>query len=309
MTFDGVTYQAHEDWTAETEYVTVPRSTNLQGRVGESEEHVITRIRIKPVATSANLATLLAKLYPYQPGNIGQLIFPSVDKPGVIQTKDGKAVTFAAGAITDMPEMTLAPNVDLFGEFEVTFLRENETTGSDEDAHAEVTDNAYAEPTLDPLTLISCRYALGWGDTPPFNAIETTAAGIRFKPTASFAELKTQRDGLLNMRLTGVTAQARFEPVNLDVDDFINALMFDSGASAGRGKMIGTRGFPLAVTGEGAGNPMLTLPLAAPKTSRQQFANGETPRVGEVLMEAQRKYASGALQPLYAVAVVPPGDG
>lgn len=305
LTFDGVSIQAHEDWTATTEYVTVDRATNLQGKIGEGEEHVITRIRIKPVATSANLATLLSKLFPYQPGNVGQLIFPSTDKPAVIQTKDGKAVTFAAAAITDMPELQFAPNRDLIGEFELTCLRENETTGSDEDAHAEVGDNAYVEPTLDPLTLISCRYGIAWGSTPPFDAIETDENGLRFKAAASFAELKTMRDGLINMRLTGVNANARFVPVNLDCDDFINALMFTDGASAGRGKMLGARGFELSVYGEGAGNPTLLLPLTTPKTGSQQFAQGESPRVGEVQMEAQRKYQSSALQPLYTLGVVP----
>lgn len=300
LTWNGATIQLMADWRAETEIVTRDRSTNLRGRVGAWERYSVTKITARPVVTSANLATLITKLFPYTPAMIGQLIFPSSDLPAVIQTKDGRSITYAAAAITRMPTVTFSPEEDLFGDFELTCLLANEADATEDDSHVVEASSAYTEPTLDPLTIIAARYAFAWGATSPFDAIETNEAGVVLTPSVTFDDLLTQRDGLINMRIREVTATLGFTPVNLASDDFYS-LVIPQGSSAGRGKAMGSRGLAFTATplGSGAGRPSLNVPLAVPTKAPLQFGGG--PRVGEVTLACEQKATSGVIGALYSL--------
>jgi hypothetical protein len=301
LTWNGVTIQLTADWKAETEIKTKDRSTNLRGRVGAWEDYSLTKITARPVVTSANLATLITKLFPYKPSMVGQLIFPGTDLPAVIQTKDGRSITFAAAALTKMPDVTFAPGEDLFGDFELTCLIENEADASSDDTHAVEASSTYTEPSFDPLTIIAARYTFAWGETAPFDDIETDEKGVSLKPSVTFEELQTQRDGLLNMRIKEVTSELSFLPVNLDSEDFWD-LIKPQGSSAGRGKPMGSRGLAFTATplGSGAGRPSLSVPLAVPTKGANQFGSG--PRVGEVTLACEQKSVTGTISDLFTLS-------
>lgn len=308
LTWNGVTIQLAADWKAETEIVTKDRSTNLRGRVGAWEEYTKTVITARPVVTSANLASLITTLLPYKPSMIGQLIFPSVDLPAVIQMKEGRGVTFAAAALTKMPEIMLAPGEDLFGDFELTCLLENEGEASDADTHAVEASSAYTEPSLDPLSIIAARYDFAWGSSSPFDEIETDEKGVKLTPSITFDELQTQRDGLINMRIKEVTAALSFVPVNIGSEDFFD-LVIPQGTSAGRGKPMGARGQEFTATpiASGAGLPSLTVPLAVPTKGPQQFGSGS--RIGEVNLACEQKATEGAIGDLFTLAATAAEEG
>lgn len=301
LTWNGVTMQLMADWKAETEIITKDRATNLRGRVGAWEEYSLTKITARPVVTAANLATLITKLFPYTPAMVGQLIFPGTDLPAVIQTKDGRSLTYAAAALTKMPDVTLAPSEDLFGDFELTCLMENEADAADSDSHVVEASSTYTEPTLDPLSIIAARYGFAWGASSPFDEIETDEKGVVLKPTVTFEELQTQLDGLQNMRIKEVTAELTFVPVNLASADFYN-LVIPQGSTAGRGKPMGARGLAFTATplGTGAGRPSLSVPLAVPTKAPLQF--GSASRIGEVTLACEQKATAGVIGSLFTLA-------
>lgn len=302
LTWNGLTIQMADDWKAETEIITTPQKTNLQGKIGEREEYSITRITFKPLAFAGDLQALFDALIPYTPDDIGTRIFPDSDVPAVIQTKSGRSITYSASAITKMPTVTFAPNKDLFGEVELTCLRKNNTAATDAAAHVADASSAYTEPDLDPLDIVSSTYALALGNSSPLNAIETDENGIVFEPTMATKERATNNDGLLNYQITEVAASVKFTPVNIDSSTFNDTLLKADGSTAGRGKFLAARGLELTVTGAAAGDPLLTIPNAVCPKGGLQF-NGDG-RLSEVTLQAQRTSSAGALQDLFTLSTV-----
>ena len=218
LTAGGITIEMAEDWKSHSQIMKADMKTNLHGIVGSSEEHVITKITGKPIAMSGNLADLIAFLFPYTPDMIGQLVMPDSDSPAIIQTRDGKSITYAASCISKMPEVNLAANVDIFGDFELTCLR---AVGADPTSAADVAHvqpSAFAAPSLDPLTRIRSPYTVAWGSTAPFDAIETSKAGVKFSPSVKLSPVEpdlTRQTGIfvaLRLAPTGACLIRRLRP-------------------------------------------------------------------------------------------------
>lgn len=303
LTWNGVTFQLVEDWEAQSEIRSREVTTNLQGLVGKREGDSVTKITAKPIAFTGSLATLFGKLFPYSPASIGNLIYPATDLPAIVQTKDGKSITFAAAAVTGMPAVQFTPMKDLFGAVTLTCIRKSGVAASDATSHAVVAASAYAEPTVDIDDISAALYNLAWGATSPFDDIETDEEGVTFTPEVQLSELKTSRDGLLNQRVQGVTARLQFTPVNLDADDFYDAFLQMDGAAAGRGKLLAARGQQLTVRGDGSGDPLLTVPRAVPVSGSARFSQSNS-RVGQVTLEAHRYDVAGVLQSLFTLGIV-----
>jgi len=304
LTWNGVTFQLVDDWEAQSEIRAREVRTNLQGLVGKREDYAITRITAKPIAFTGSLSSLFTKLFPYSPASIGNLIFPATDLPAVIQTKDGKSITYSAAAITTMPPLQFSPMRELIGQVVLTCIRKAGVAADDAAAHVAVGSSAYSEPTADLDDISAALYTGAWGSTSPFDDIETDEEGFTFTPQVQLSDLLTARDGLLNQRVQGVTAEVRFVPVNIDVDDFYDDFLQLDGSNAGRGKLLKARGQELTVTGDNAGDPVLTIPRAVPITGPARLSQANS-RVGQVTLEAHRHDLAGVLQSLFTLGVVP----
>jgi hypothetical protein len=305
LTWNGVTFQMHDDWTVDDSPEHFDVVTNLQGRVARGISDVMAKISFTPIAFGASIATLFTKLFPYQPSMRGQLIFPSTDLPAVIQTQAGRSITFSSAALTKMPEITFAPDKVFFGRAELTCLIKNNAASSDADAFVTVANSAYTEPALNPLDILFDLYTVTYGTgTPaaPFNSIETDEGGVRFAPTVDLTPRKTARRGTYNMMIDGVSAEVRFTPENITEADWYDVLMKLDGTGVTRGKLRGVLGDQLTVTGSGTGKARLTIPLAAAEDGGVRF--GSDSRVSEVTMAAHRKANAGVLQPLFTLGVV-----
>jgi hypothetical protein len=287
LTWNGLTIQLHDDWQVEVEEVVEERRTNLDGLASHGLSHRIATITGKPVAVSTNVADLMTKLHPYKASDRGKLlstVLGGANLPAVIQTMDGRSITFSACFLTQMPEMTFAPNVDVFGDVTWTcILAESGTFATLANFVAEAS-SAFTAPALNPVNLISERYNLSWGSTAPFDAIETDTSGIVLRPTLDTTELSTQKAGLLDWRINDVTAEVEFTPVNLTSANF-NSLI----ATVARGKAMS--GFGQALTVQqttGTGSPKLVAGLAVPITKSQRFSMES--RVGAVTMRLERPF-------------------
>ncbi len=300
LTIAGITIEMAEDWKVTHQIQKVDMKTNLHGVVGSSEDYVIAKITGKPIATSANLSALLAFLFPYQPEMIGQLAMPDSDTPAVIQTRDGKEITFAAAFLSKMPDVTLAANTDIFGEFEITCIRAFGGDPTNPLDMVQVSSSEYVAPSMDPLARIRAPYAVAWGDAAPFSAIEASKAGVKFSPVVKLTAVEPDLTRLINYRIESVEATAKFTPLNLDADDFTGFVQL-AGATAGVGKVLGTRGQQLTVTPSGGVGPRLVLPLSVPEEGPMEFNTKS--RVGEVTLHAHRKNIAGALQPLFDLSL------
>jgi len=295
LVWNGITFQMHEDWTVDLDLKHFDVKTNLQGTVGKAiSDSAVAKIKCKPIAFAGSLAALLAALVPYQPSMRGTLIFPSSDLPLVIQTQEGKSITFAAAALTQMPELTFAPDKEFFGTVEFTCLIANETAPDDAAAFFTLADSAYVEPSMDPLDILFDLYTLVWGATPsaPFDGIETDEAGITFTPKVTFKERRTASRRLYNFMIDDVTAEVKFVPENVTETNWA-ALIKTQGTGYGPGKLRGSFADVLTIAGSATGKARLTIPLAAGEAAPLRFSADS--RVGQVTMSAHRKQISTAL--------------
>lgn len=300
LTWNGLTIQLHEDWEINVEENLEERKTNLQGLVGHGMNYRTAKISGKPVAVSTNLADLLTKLHPYKASDKGKrlsTVLGAADLPAVVQTADGRSVTFPAALLTKMPDITFAPNKDVIGEFELTaLLSDGGDLGTLANFMAEAS-SSYTEPTLNPANLVSHRYTLSWGSTSPFNAIEMDESGLVLAANLQTADVMTQRDGLLDYRIEDVTAEAKFVPVNVSSAAFTSLVL-----AVQRGGMVGAAGLELTCQQiTGTGGPKLVAQMAVPVTKPLRFGNES--RVGEVTMRLERKFAT-TLQERYALSVL-----
>lgn len=301
LTNAGLTIEMEGDWKATHEIEKVPFKTNLNGTVGHSRGTVVTKLAGKAVATSSNLAALMAWLYPYSSGMVGQLIFPAVDVPAVIQTRDGRSVTYPASAITKMPDASFAGNEDIFGEFELTCL--SAYMGDPTNPVDVVLEqaSAYTPPAMDPLARLRAPYAVAWGSTAPFNAIQTSKAGVKFTAGVKLSPVEVDLFGRVNFRIEEVDASAKFNPMNLTSEDFFNFVLMAS-ENAGIGRILGLDGQPLTVTSQEVGGPILTMPLAVPDQGPLGFDSKS--RVGEVTLTGNRASTEGVIGNNYTLSVV-----
>ncbi len=303
FTWNSILFQLmDENWETNVEIVTVERSTNLQGVIGRWEQYVKSTVTAKPIAFLASLAAQIGVLLPYLPSMRGQRIRGSSDLPLVIQTADGRSITFSSAVLTKMPPVQFAPNKDFWGAAEFTCLRKANTAATDATAHVVEASSAYTAPALDPDDIVSSKYTLAFGST-PFDNIECDEDGVTFEPQVTLKELPTWNEGVLNFQIDKVMAAIKFKPQNLSGANLLNTLVLTDGSSAGRGKRLGARGLALTVTGAAVGDPLLTVPLAVAATGKMHF--GSANRVGEVALMAEQKNVSGAFAALFTLDVVP----
>lgn len=289
LTWNGLTIQPRdENWECTSEIVTVDERTHLQGKIGRREEYVKSVISVQPIALLSILASQFTKLMPYRPSMRGQRIRGSSDKPLVIQTKDGRSITYTSAVLTKMPNLQFAPNKPLFGACEFTCLRKSTGADSATDSHVVEAASAYVEPAIDPSDIVSDLFTVAFGET--FADIETDEDGVTFEPNVQLQELSTAKKGLLNFMIGDVDAMVKFKPQSFSSADFTDTLLQVDGATAGRGKLLGARGLAFTVTGTAVGSPILTIPLACASTGKMQF--GTQPRVGEVTLQALRDLAN-----------------
>jgi hypothetical protein len=304
LTHDSQTWQlGDENFEVSNELKQIEVKSNIQGKLGDREDYGISVIKATPLALRSVLATQFGKLFAFQPSNMGALLFPSTDLPGVLQTKDGKSITFSACALSQPPTLQFAATKPLIAsQVEWTCLRKDNTAATATNAHVVVASSAYTQPTLDPTNIVDSTFTAAWGSTSPFTAIECDPEGIKLEVKYDWEQLMTWNDGMIQMRLKNVTAQVRFVPINVDAADFHDTLLLLDGASAGRGKFLSGRGQAFTVTGAATGDPVLTIANAVPTQGALRF--GAPSRVGEVVLQAQRVYSGGALQALFALSVV-----
>lgn len=297
LTHNSITYQiADENWEAKSEIVSLALKTNLGGTVAQRELYVKTEIDIIPIPFKASIQALMDALIPYKKinGNRGSLLFPSTDLPVVIQTQDGRSVTYQAGAIMTPPKLQLAPSKRLFGSAKIICLRKADTAATSTSAHVADASSAFSAPSYDPANELDTSYVFAWGGA--LTGIECDEEGVTIEPNYSWQELPTWRHGLLNYTLDDVSFQLRFKPIGkttaaaFDSATLNDTVLIQDGTGAGRGALLSARALAATLTGATSGDPLITVPLAAAISGSLAF--GTDRRVGEVVMSCQPDWSA-----------------
>lgn len=230
----------------------------------------------------------------------GTSMFGGVDKPLVIHGVDGRELTFAATAITGMPELTFAANAQLWGQVTATALRATGKGTSEAGSfYTEVEKPFPTDIDLLMADIPTLPYAVSWGSVAPWDDIALGDGGLK----VAF-DLQSEPDicdelGTFDHVFTALAATATFTPIHGTIAQLL-AMTLSQGAGAVRGASLRPRGNDLVIDG-GVGNPLCTLYNALPAEVVNLNWGTTTRRPGEIALQSVRSFAAGAFSPVLSL--------
>jgi hypothetical protein len=278
-TYAGHTFSAQDGIVITPALELVAVDSDAQGQLDASVTAAPLKIQFAP---SAPLADLLA-LYPYLDAAPGRLLFGLNDTPLVLTASNGVRLTFAAVAITQMPELKLgATGATAAG---VTFLALGARTLPITAANRLVTIDTIMPSSVAPQpTQLSDDFVITWGAAPWVNMRALDGVTLRFATKATL--ITSAANALLDLSLESLTVTASFTPATPAGPaeaDVIAALQLQAaGATPGCGLSQGAHA--LSIAGE---HLNVRLPLAQ-LTAAPLTYDSSHPRVGELVFTATR---------------------
>jgi hypothetical protein len=257
--------------------------SDANGALDESVFHTPVTIRFTPSAPAADLVAL----YPHLQGAPGESLFGAVDVPLVLTAANGVRLTFAAVAITQMPDLTLGASGAVAGT--VTFLALGARSFGATAEDRLVTIDAATMPASSSGTPgLSDDYVLTWGAA-PWAALRSRE-GIRVRFALTTTPVLSDANALLDLTLAELAVEVRFVPESPGGPaeaDLIAALQLQGEAP---GRLLSTEARALTIAGSAL---TVTLPEAQVVGAEWDYAGTRT-RVGEVVFQAGRAFMGTA---------------
>jgi len=133
-------------------------------------------------------------------------------------------------------------------------------------------------------------------DNPPFSLMDTKM-GVELEFPVSFEDVLTDRDGVVNQRLSAISGTAKLQAMSLSEADVLIALRVQ-GSTAARGRSLSAAAKDLNIFAPGV---FVRLTKAALKSAPLKF-NMKDDRVGELEFVGTRPIVNGAVQPVGRIA-------
>jgi hypothetical protein len=240
-------------------------------------------IRFVPSAPAADLVAL----YPHLQGAPGESLFGAADEPLVLTAANGVRLTFAAVAITQMPDLLLGASGAVAGT--VTFLALGARSLGVTAANRLVTIDAATMPVAAGGSPgLSDDYVVTWGAA-PWAALRSRD-GVRLRFALTTAPVLSDANALLDLTLAMLEVEVRFVPESSGgpaEGDVLAALQLQGEAP---GRLLSNEAQVLTVAGDGL---RVILPEAQLTAGALDFA-GTRPRVGELVFAAGRAFLKSA---------------
>jgi hypothetical protein len=252
------------------------------------------------------LSTLIAQLglhVPYvDPALVGTVIFPSSDLPFVVQTKDGKSITYSKAAVLKQADVTFHPAKPLLGPVDFGLLVATGAAMGDASSFDVEAASAYTEPSETLGTEYYDTYTLTFGTGGGAITIRPDKDGIVLKPVIEMNPISPAMEPTRNYRIKKVTGTVEFRPIDMDCDTFYQNFAALSGTKAAilGGPITGT-GAQLVIQSATGGVASGKLKCVIPMVSRSKGgieASITNPRVQKVTLQIEQTYSAGAWQPL-----------
>lgn len=219
-------------------------------------------------------------------------------EPLIIQTLDGRVITFHVAAVTQMPDLTLASTESLFGAVTFEVFRKNGTPASTPASRYTITNEAFADTTFDPVNILTQPYTASWGAVAPWDSF-SSKNGFRLSFETGLESIEDDACGIIGRRLTGVQASITGQPTNVNEAAAMEKLLLQ-GAGAGRGRRLIGDDFNLTGTG------VYVRIYGASLTSAPQVFSSRADRAGEFTWGSARKFTAGVPGPVFYVGTAAP---
>ncbi len=283
-----------------TEVATTEGRTGVAGKYDEFMDTVVNTISFKPASQAT--AIYFAALFPYTNTVLGASIYGASPEDVIVWSVDGKQYTYKCAALTTMPGLSLAPNTPLFdGEAAYTAIGDCAEAWSGTDHFNSVASVAFTDASFDRANDFRLHYAAAWG-ADPWDSIDTEA-GFKISPDLQLEDVLSDSYGIIDKTFTGLTMTATFTPQGITPEQ-VTAAMGIQGTGARRGRSMLGLGNDLVLSNDVVGEPEITLYNAVLKGNSSQFG-ANVNRVGELSLASMRSMTSGALDPVFAIAIKP----
>jgi len=307
--FNSQTIRSAEDWKIEDDLQLFPVNSVTRGKLEDRVKNLMGKLTCTPRVFLPTLIAQLGLFVPYlDPAAVGTTIFPGTDLPFVVQTKDGKSITYSKAAITKMPEIILHPAKRLLGNTEFSLLvATGAAIGASASYDAEAA-SSYTEPAETLGNEYYDMYSMTFGTGGAAITLVADKDGISIKPVIKVEEIQPGMEPTRNYRITDVTCSVEFRPLTMDCDTFYGtfAQLSATGAPV-LGGPISSNGAQLVISsstgGVGSGKLKITLPMVSRSKGGIEASN-KNPRIAKVTLEAQQTYSAGAWQPLLSIAAL-----
>ena len=269
-------------------------NTSMFGKVDKRRADILVDIEFTPVGEWEGLAVLYAHTTPA----IGSSIF-GADESVIIQTLAGKKLSYYAGAITKIPNITFSAVKPLLGPMKITAIGADNEAWSATAHRAKVEAEAFSDTGFDPTKILTQAYVVGWSGA-PWAAIETEE-GVSVEFDLGLKPVKVDSSGTVDMTLESLDVTAKFVPVGVSEDEVIAALSMQ-GAGVLRGTSLLAASHDLTIAGTGVHAIVYN---AAPGAGPLMFGRTIL-RAGEVVMHACRSFTDGVADPMFYVGTAAP---
>jgi hypothetical protein len=277
-----------DDVTVNIRQDTFEVMTSAHGKVDERPTERIAEVSFTP--SGEWTSTLIGVLFPYGSYTIGQSIFGS-DKALVVQsTVTGRTISFAAAALTKMPDVTISATQTALGSCTFTCIQQDASDWDDSGSMAAFATGTYSDPGYGTISTKSP--AITWAS--PLSGVETQN-GVRVSFNLSTDPIRTDSAGMVDMTFTKLDVSASFSPVGITEEDVVTAMQIQGG-TARRGQSLSGLGNDLIVL---AAPVSITLKKAAIKNAGFAYAASRL-NVGELQFVATKVSGSA----LFTVAAV-----
>jgi hypothetical protein len=310
--FRGAQIISKDDVTVEFGYDTFDIETSMYGKADERYTNRFARVRFTPSGeyTGSSGKNYFATYFPYDnvTVKIGQSIFGATDTPMVIKGRDGNIVTFAASAITRMPDAILSADKTTYGGIEFLCIGADNTAWSAANSFVTFSTGTYGpgDDAFTPLDVFTVPYTASW--SPPnavgWPASMNTVDGWTIAFELATDPISTDADGVVDHTFRRLNVTARARTIGID-PTLINQALHWQGMGAVRGASANANGADLVIKGGQSGQPQFTLYKAALKTGNYIWGPSAH-RVGELTWVATLPLVTGATdKPLFKADVVP----
>lgn len=219
-------------------------------------------------------------------------------EPLIIQTLTGEVITFHVAAVSAMPDLNLASTQTLLGSVTFEVFRKNGTPASTADSRYTISSAAYADTTFDPVNIVTQPYTAAWGAVAPWDSF-SSKNGFRVSFPMNLVPIEDDACGIIGRRLTGVRAEVRGQPTNVNESAALSKLLLQ-GAGAGRGRRLIGDDLILTATGVYVAIYGASL-IAAP-----QLFSSQADRAGEFVWSSARKFTAGVPGAVFYVGTAAP---
>lgn len=298
-TFNGATISSYANWGVKDNQKLMDQTSNTRGIIAKRLTDLTGTVSISPRSSqAAGLLTQLALLGYFDPALVGTPVYGSSNLPLVVQTKDGRSLTFPKAALSKPSKLTLGPKAHLFGpcEFE-TLLPEayiiGETGGYAIDA-----SSAYTEPDIadtdEYFAPFTCTY--GNGST----AIIPDKIGVIITPEVKINFIDPGMEPTRNGTFIDVSLTIEFVPLTCTTAVFYQTLaqLVGSGAAAIGGIIAGASLTFSDANGVGSGGLNLFIPNAGRIQGGVRYAN-DNARVETLKFQSIQQYGATANQTFF----------